>query len=393
MSEPQSVTLGQEDYQALFDMSTSPDPEIRAQASMVSAKLTKEEGQAFFDFQRNRPRGERQDTNILGIDHERVQQGIANWASSLHPRFQRSAAALLTFPADVLSSLAEMLSAPETVATGLPRVPTAPAVNAAKGAKDLAAPVVRGVSNAAIRTTAAAGDFVAPDVIGAISPRAGNVVKLAQLLRSKLPQPKGPIPQVRPAGPAPTLNDSLIGAMNEVRRAPTATSVSLPETGAVQAERTTARMLAEREATRKATPPASRAATPSAAPPAAATPGSAPSTPALTLTDEEAEAVRGLVAQGYDEADVLRELAKVRHTPPPQSPQPKPAQTTARPGLQPSESKEYTRLRKAGKTHQEAMQLIEEQRAMASRFGLPSSEQASQSVADRNVTGRWRDRE
>lgn len=57
--------------------------------------------------------------------------------------------------------------------------------------------------------------------------------------------------------------------------------------------------------------------------------------------------------------------------------------------LRAAEAKEYLRLLKAGKSSSEAMQLIEAQRALVARLGLPSSETVRGSVAERNVTGRW----
>lgn len=55
-----------------------------------------------------------------------------------------------------------------------------------------------------------------------------------------------------------------------------------------------------------------------------------------------------------------------------------------------AESQAYTRLRRAGKTHQEAVQAIETQRDLAQRLGTPSPEDVRRSVAERNATGRWR---
>jgi hypothetical protein len=39
---------------------------------------------------------------------------------------------------------------------------------------------------------------------------------------------------------------------------------------------------------------------------------------------------------------------------------------------------------------QQAIAQVQAERALAERLGLPSPEQARQSVADRNKTGRWK---
>lgn len=107
-------------------------------------------------------------------------------------------------------------------------------------------------------------------------------------------------------------------------------------------------------------------------------PAASPPTAAAGLTADEAEAVRRLVAQGYPEDQVLQQLGKAR---------PAPGKTF----LNAAESKEYIRLRKAGQTHQQALELVEAQRALQQRLGLPSSETTRRAVADRNATGRWRE--
>ena len=54
-----------------------------------------------------------------------------------------------------------------------------------------------------------------------------------------------------------------------------------------------------------------------------------------------------------------------------------------------AELKEFDRLLSAGKSRAEALRLIQGMRAMQTGHGLPTSEQASQAVLDRNVKGRW----
>lgn len=100
-----------------------------------------------------------------------------------------------------------------------------------------------------------------------------------------------------------------------------------------------------------------------AAPRAAAAPAS---TAARTLTAEERAAVDALVQQGYTESDVLAQLEKMREpsvTPP----------VKLKQGIQnDAEMKEYLRLTKAGKTHKQAVAIIEGQRDMTQRLGLPT---------------------
>src|SRR5262245_22899801 len=76
-------------------------------------------------------------------------------------------------------------------------------------------------------------------------------------------------------------------------------------------------------------------------------------------------------------------------TPPagPQSTTPTPS--LAKLKLSVAEGREYVRLRGLGKTHAEAADLIQAQRAFLDRFGLSTAEEARQAVAARNVSGTW----
>lgn len=133
----------------------------------------------------------RADTNIVGIDHAKVAASIANWASTLPEKYQRPAAMLATFPADVLSSLVEMFSAPETVATA-----GAPVAMDVLGA---VAGAPAAVGRGAMRSAAAVGDLVHPDVVGIVSPRAGQVVRVAQKLRNAAAEAPASAPASAPA--------------------------------------------------------------------------------------------------------------------------------------------------------------------------------------------------
>jgi hypothetical protein len=94
----------------------------------------------------------------------------------------------------------------------------------------------------------------------------------------------------------------------------------------------------------------------------------------VKLTERQREAADGLVAQGQSPAEAVKAVAP---------PQP------ARLKLKAEESKEYVRMRKAGKSHQEVAEAIEAQREFARQFGTPSVEDVRKAVASRNTTGRW----
>jgi hypothetical protein len=111
----------------------------------------------------------------------------------------------------------------------------------------------------------------------------------------------------------------------------------------------------------------------------------------LKLTESQREQADRLVAQGQTPQDAVRAMAG----PAP----PAPTTTSAARALPPQparlklnaqESKEYVRLRQAGKTHNEAAEAIEAQRAFAQQFGTPSVADVRKAVAERNVTGRWK---
>lgn len=150
-----------------------------------------------------------------------------------------------------------------------------------------------------------------------------------------------------------------------------------------------------------ATPVAPRGTPPAGSPPAA--PAAAASAPApqatAALTPQDAQIVQDLVRQGYQEADVLQELARLRAASPipameaPAVAAPTPSEAAPRPKLNAAESKEFLRLVKAGKTPQQAWDAIDANRQLQQRLGTPSSETVRGSIADRNATGRWRDDE
>lgn len=125
-------------------------------------------------------------------------------------------------------------------------------------------------------------------------------------------------------------------------------------------------------------------------------PGPPPALPKLKLSDltaDEKQALQGLVAEGRSKSEVLAKIAELRATqpaiatappaPPPQSPIP------AKPSLLAAEMPEFQRLLKSGKSMKEAMDLIQQQRELVQKLGLPSATEARASVVGRNATGRW----
>lgn len=272
----------------------------------------------------------RQDSNIVGINHEAMRQWLTNWASTLPEPLRKPAAMLATFPAEVLASLTEAASAPESVAA----MPGAQKATEAvvQGASNLAKSVPAAAARGAVNATAAVGDVVHPDIIGAVSPRAGKVVELARRLRDKLKA-----------------------------------STTTPEAPVAPVE----------------TPAAVAAPAPSA--PSASAP--VPSLKVRDLTPDEFQALQGLKKEGYAEADVLAELAKAR---PPVQPSAPAGPATPKPKLNASDLVEYRRLRAAGKTDAEAAQLVMQMKRLQQNYSLKTPEQVRGTVADRNASGRWR---
>jgi len=107
----------------------------------------------------------------------------------------------------------------------------------------------------------------------------------------------------------------------------------------------------------------------------------------LKLSDEQLNAADDLVAQGTAPAEAIRSVAtgaKVSA-----APAAAPA-AAAKPRLNPAETKVFVQLLQAGKSPQQAMQSIEQQRVLASMLGTPSTQSVQAAVAERNATGRWR---
>lgn len=138
-----------------------------------------------------------------------------------------------------------------------------------------------------------------------------------------------------------------------------------------------------------APPPAEAPPASAPVPAASVTPSAAPSapapmpvtTPALSLTADEQMALDGLLRQGYPREAVLQRIAEQRQEPP--------AATPTKPFLKADETNEYRRLRDRRLTHDQAMELIQGQRALKQQLGLPSGETVRKAVVSRNDSGRW----
>ena len=199
----------------------------------------------------------------------------------------------------------------------------------------------------------------------------------------------------RLAGKAPSLTDALTDALQSVRETP-AQAVSLPGGNTMrvgpryqdyrvagEAPRPAGRAYSSEPMAR----PSSPTGTSSGAPPAATAPVSARSAPpppsSMRLTPEEAQALQQMVQEGYEESAVLKAIAEQRAIRPTHAP------ATSKPALNAAEAKEFRRLTGRGMDPKQAMDLIEQQRALAQKKGLPTSEQVQRAVADRNQAGRW----
>ena len=299
----------------------------------------------------------RVDTNAVGVDHAKIVHGIANWASTLPPAWQKPAAMLATFPADALASLLEMFSAPETIASA--------------GAK----PAIAGMDAIAAKTAATREALHAPAdaLLDATIKKVGYDPEALQLAATRM---------------------RLQAARSQTRQAQMSRQIA-----AAQAP--------EAAATASAVP------APAEALPAAPPPQPGP----RSVNDAMAEAVRKVQAQAKaDRAAVTAGGASAPGAPTPtvapatQSPPPPVPPTGSRPapgkpsvtaamltqyqklrtlGLQDAEMPTYLRLTQQGTPEAEALQTIEAMRTLSAK--LPSASDVARTIADRNRTGKWRE--
>ena len=278
----------------------------------------------------------RVDTNAVGVDHDKIVHGIADWASKLPPAWQKPAAMLATFPADALASLLEMFSAPETIA-GAGFKPT-------NAAMDTAGTAVKNASATTARSVGAAVDAVDPDLVSIASPRAGAALKKAQQVRDVLAKRAGTaeapaVAEEAPAGQAGprTINDAMAEAVKQAQAA--------------------------REAAKTTSRGASASAAP--APPSARGTQSPPSpTPPTTPPPVPAGAKPSVTAAMMTQYRALRAL-----------------------GLRDPEMPAYLNLVQQGKSEAEALSAIQAMRQLSGN--LPTAAEAQTAIRNRNATGKW----
>ena len=278
----------------------------------------------------------RVDTNAVGVDHDKIVHGIADWASKLPPAWQKPAAMLATFPADALASLLEMFSAPETIA-GAGFKPT-------NAAMDTAGTAVKNASATTARSVGAAVDAVDPDLVSIASPRAGAALKKAQQVRDVLAKRAGTaeapaVAEEAPAGPPGprTINDAMAEAVKQAQ-------------AAREAAKTTSRGVS---ASAAPAPPSARGtqSPPSPAPPTGSRPAPAGAKPSVT-------------AAMMTQYRALRAL-----------------------GLRDPEMPAYLHLVQQGKSEAEALSAIQAMRQLSGN--LPTAAEAQTAIRNRNATGKW----
>ena len=278
----------------------------------------------------------RVDTNAVGVDHDKIVHGIADWASKLPPAWQKPAAMLATFPADALASLLEMFSAPETIAGA--------GFKPANAAVDTAGTAVKNTSAATARSVGAAVDAVDPDLVSIASPRAGAALKKAQQVRDVLAKRAGTaeapaVAEEAPAGQAGprTINDAMAEAVKQAQAA--------------------------REAAKTTSRGVSASAAP--APPSARGTQSPPSpTPPTTPPPVPAGAKPSVTAAMMTQYRALRAL-----------------------GLRDPEMPAYLNLVQQGKSEAEALSAIQAMRQLSGN--LPTAAEAQTAIRNRNATGKW----
>ena len=113
----------------------------------------------------------------------------------------------------------------------------------------------------------------------------------------------------------------------------------------------------------------------------------------VALSEGQLEAADALVAkQGIAPREAVRQVATGTPEIPtaPAAPAPAAAPAVSRAKMTAAESAAYLRLRKAGKTHDEAVVAVEQLRELAATLKTQSPETVRQRVSERNRTGRWK---
>lgn len=278
----------------------------------------------------------------IGVDHDAIVHGIADWASTLPPKWQAPAAFLATLPADMLGSLAEMLSSPESIAAAGAK-PTMAAIDSAAAARHSLQKPADIALDALVKKTG-----IDPDALDLASTR----MRL-QAARSRTRQVDtlADLAQQRAAlGDGKSLSAAEEAAL--YKQGYTPATVEKIKTAARQADATPV----------SAVPASPVASTPAAA---AAPASPVPSTAAQSPTGAAPPSAPS-PQQVLNEAALARRRAEyqARAVAPPEAP------ASAKAKLFASEGPEYMRLIKAGKTHQQAMDVIQANRLLQERLGL-----------------------
>lgn len=374
MAEPQYLSL---------------DPDEGQPASSVAYLGTDpDEGQPVVPTgsERTRP-----DTNIIGIDHERLQHGIANWASTLRPEWQRPAAMLATFPADVLASLVELVSAPETL--------VAPGAKPGMAALDAAVPATGRALNATGRTL---------ETTGRALERPSRYVSAYHLLHS--PETAA-LTYVAPKVATKTGQLMQRAGSALTKEAPTLTVV---EEAVLTKQGYTPQMIAQIREQLKAgrsRGAADVAPVPPSAPPPPPPPAPSPQSPSASAPAATAS-LKGPSQKQLNEEAIARRRAEYqarlgqRSASAPGSPAAPASPTTAprssaesgsvRPGpaspkpkLTAPEQKLFLEQLRRGKSYAQAFEAVRLGRELAKRLGGASAEEVRKAVAHRNASGQW----
>lgn len=300
----------------------------------------------------------RVDTNAVAVDHERLQQGIANWASTLSPGWQKPAAILATFPADVLASLVEMLSAPETIATGGAK-PVIGALDAAASAASKTSAVATSVAKAGaskVATKEMAKDLATLGIgdarINAGIRTGGRLKEAAQAIREAVATPKPPVAATpTPAAAAPVVAPVVAEVAPVARAANALPNQKLLNELALAARRAK-----------------------------------------VTLTPDAEQAAIAAVEQGATPAAAVAKVGAPIPTAASAAPAAPAAPTAQKLRLtikSSDELKEFQRLVGRGVTTKDALEQIAQMRDLAARLGGATPSEVAKAAARRNTTGKW----
>jgi len=387
MADPHTLTT--DDYTYLQGLLISPDPATRADGLQLAKKLSPAEQQAFFDFQKQATRG-RDETS------QRLDRAVATGVPGI---------GTLT-PEELLAGGA--------IVRGIGRVALSPEIATTAGRVLAAARAAGGVGWGVAKYE---GTKLVLEKVGVPSDIAGMLAfgvfgrpgpATATAETGELARPPADAPHLDRSVPVPA---SVLTAEERAQRIAygTGTPPPKPVKPPIAARTPAPEPVAPPEAAPAAPAPPDVSPGPSAAPGPPGAP--APATPAgfgwspQRIQNELGLAARrmkvSLTAPQYQEAaDLVRQgqtptaaVAQVNRgsgaspvapgagpTTPPPGPKPKvPAAVMA----------EYARLRRLGKSHAEAVDILEFQQALIRRMGTPSTEAVREAVAERNASGRW----